>query len=150
MNGTHLISHRADAADSRGDVGDILQRAAAQQRLKQPRRLEDMKRNGGFVPGVKPGKATADFLDNIMSKITLPGALALAFVAILPAFAVILGVNTRFAQFFGGTSLFSGDGEGRVLETVGSAGEGTVDLFSLSSGESLGGRLGLGAIPNRT
>lgn len=66
---------------------------------------EDMKRNGGFVPGVKPGKATADFIDNIMSKITLPGALALAFIAILPAFAVILGVNNRFAQFFGGTSL---------------------------------------------
>ncbi|MBA3899709.1 MAG: preprotein translocase subunit SecY, partial [Bacteroidetes bacterium] len=66
---------------------------------------EDMKRNGGFVPGIKPGKATADFIDNIMSKITLPGALALAFIAILPAFAIILGVNNRFAQFFGGTSL---------------------------------------------
>jgi preprotein translocase subunit SecY len=66
---------------------------------------EDMKRNGGFVPGIKPGKATADFIDNIMSRITLPGALALALIAILPAFAVILGVNNRFAQFFGGTSL---------------------------------------------
>ncbi|HET6245812.1 MAG: preprotein translocase subunit SecY [Bacteroidetes bacterium] len=66
---------------------------------------EDMKRNGGFVPGVKPGKTTAQFIDNIMSKITLPGALALAFIAIMPAFAIIFGVNNRFAQFFGGTSL---------------------------------------------
>jgi preprotein translocase subunit SecY len=66
---------------------------------------EDMKRNGGFIPGVKPGKATADFIDNVMSKITLPGAISLAIIAIMPAFAVILGVNNRFAQFFGGTSL---------------------------------------------
>jgi preprotein translocase subunit SecY len=66
---------------------------------------EDMKRNGGFIPGVKPGKSTADFIDNVMSKITLPGAISLALIAILPAFAVILGVNNRFAQFFGGTSL---------------------------------------------
>jgi preprotein translocase subunit SecY len=66
---------------------------------------EDMKRNGGFVPGVKPGKATAEYIDNIMSKITLPGSIALAIVAILPAFAVIAGVNTRFSQFYGGTSL---------------------------------------------
>jgi preprotein translocase subunit SecY len=66
---------------------------------------EDMKRNGGFVPGIKPGKATAEFIDNVMSKITLPGSLALALVAILPAFAVIAGVNSRFAQFYGGTSL---------------------------------------------
>jgi preprotein translocase subunit SecY len=66
---------------------------------------EDMKKNGGFIPGVKPGKKTAEFLDNIISRITLPGSIFLALVAILPAFAVILGVNTQFAYFFGGTSL---------------------------------------------
>ncbi|MEQ6167592.1 MULTISPECIES: preprotein translocase subunit SecY [unclassified Ekhidna] len=66
---------------------------------------DDMKRNGGFVPGVKPGKQTADFLDNILSRITLPGAIFLAIIAILPAFAMIAGVNQGFAQFYGGTSL---------------------------------------------
>lgn len=66
---------------------------------------DDMKRNGGFVPGVKPGKQTGEFLDNILSRITLPGALFLAIIAILPAFAMIAGVNQGFAQFYGGTSL---------------------------------------------
>lgn len=66
---------------------------------------EDMKKNGGFIPGVKPGKRTADFLDNVLSKITLPGSLFLAVVAILPAFAAMFGVNGQFAQFYGGTSL---------------------------------------------
>ncbi len=66
---------------------------------------EDMKRNGGFIPGVKPGKKTAEFLDNIMSRITLPGSIFLALIAILPAFAMLAGVNSQFAQFFGGTSL---------------------------------------------
>ncbi len=66
---------------------------------------EDMKKNGGFIPGVKPGKRTADFLDNVLSKITLPGSIFLAIVAILPAFAAIFGVNGQFAQFYGGTSL---------------------------------------------
>ncbi len=66
---------------------------------------DDMKRNGGFVPGVKPGKQTADFLDDILSRITLPGAIFLAIIAILPAFAMIAGVNQGFAQFYGGTSL---------------------------------------------
>jgi preprotein translocase subunit SecY len=66
---------------------------------------DDLKRNGGFVPGVKPGKKTADFIDTIMSRITLPGALFLGFVAIFPAFAILLGVNDQFAQFYGGTSL---------------------------------------------
>ncbi len=66
---------------------------------------EDMKRNGGFIPGVKPGKKTAEFIDNVMSRITLPGSIFLAFVAIMPAFAGIFGVNSAFAQFFGGTSL---------------------------------------------
>ncbi len=66
---------------------------------------DDMKRNGGFVPGVKPGKQTTDYLDNILSKITLPGALFLAVIAILPAFAMLAGVNQGFAQFYGGTSL---------------------------------------------
>ncbi len=66
---------------------------------------EDMKRNGGFIPGVKPGKKTAEFIDNVMSRITLPGSIFLAIVAILPAFAMIAGINNQFAQFFGGTSL---------------------------------------------
>jgi preprotein translocase subunit SecY len=66
---------------------------------------EDMKKNGGFIPGVKPGKRTAAFIDNVMSKITLPGSIFLALVAIMPAFVGIAGVNTQFAQFYGGTSL---------------------------------------------
>lgn len=66
---------------------------------------EDMKRNNGFIPGIKPGKATADYLDNVMTRITLPGSLFIALIAILPAFAGIFGVNQSFAQFFGGTSL---------------------------------------------
>jgi preprotein translocase subunit SecY len=66
---------------------------------------EDMKKNGGFIPGVKPGKKTVEFLDTIMSRITLPGSIFLALIAILPAFAMIFGVNNLMAQFFGGTSL---------------------------------------------
>ncbi|HRC36336.1 MAG TPA: preprotein translocase subunit SecY [Bacteroidia bacterium] len=66
---------------------------------------DDMKKNGGFIPGVKPGRKTADFIDDVMSRITLPGSLFLAFVAIMPALASIGGVNQNFAQFFGGTSL---------------------------------------------
>ena len=66
---------------------------------------EDMKKNGGFIPGVKPGKRTAEFLDTIMSRITLPGSIFLGLVTILPAFAMLVGVNTSFARFFGGTSL---------------------------------------------
>jgi len=66
---------------------------------------EDMKRNGGFVPGVKPGAPTADFIDNIISRITLPGSVLLALVAIMPAFAMIAGVGNQFSQFYGGTSL---------------------------------------------
>lgn len=66
---------------------------------------DDMKKNGGFVPGVKPGKTTGDYVDAVISKITLPGAIALAIIAILPSLAIILGVNSQFAHFFGGTSL---------------------------------------------
>ena len=66
---------------------------------------EDMKKNGGFIPGVKPGRKTVEFLDDIMSKITLPGSIFLAIIAILPAFARLLSVDTQFAQFYGGTSL---------------------------------------------
>lgn len=66
---------------------------------------EDMKRNNGFIPGVKPGKKTAEYLDLIMSRITLPGSLFLGVVAILPAFARFFGISQNFAQFFGGTSL---------------------------------------------
>jgi len=66
---------------------------------------EDMKRNNGFIPGIKPGKQTAEYIDDIMSRITLPGSFFLALVAIMPAFAGIFGVQAGFAQFFGGTSL---------------------------------------------
>lgn len=66
---------------------------------------DDLKRNNGFIPGIKPGKQTRDYLDTIMDRITLPGAFFLAIVAILPAFAELLGVSGGFAQFFGGTSL---------------------------------------------
>ncbi|MCC6369426.1 MAG: preprotein translocase subunit SecY [Bacteroidia bacterium] len=66
---------------------------------------DDMKRNGGFIPGVKPGKKTAEFIDQVMSRITLPGSLFLAGVAIMPAFAQKLGINSAFADFYGGTSL---------------------------------------------
>lgn len=77
---------------------------------------EDMKRNGGFIPGVKPGKKTAEFLDTIMSRITLPGSLFLALIAILPAFASLAGVNNQFSHFYGGTSLLILVGV--VLDTV--------------------------------
>ena len=66
---------------------------------------ENLKRNNGFIPGVKPGKKTAEYLDAIMSRITLPGSLFLGIVAILPAFARFFGISQNFAQFFGGTSL---------------------------------------------
>ena len=66
---------------------------------------EDMKRNNGFIPGVKPGKPTAEYIDTIMSRITLPGSLFLAFIAVLPVFARMLNMQPEFASFFGGTSL---------------------------------------------
>ena len=66
---------------------------------------EDMKRNNGFIPGIKPGKSTAEYIDVIMSRITLPGSFFLALIAIMPAFAGLFGVTSEFAQFFGGTSL---------------------------------------------
>ena len=66
---------------------------------------EDMKRNNGFIPGIRPGKETAEFIDRIMDRITLPGSLFLAAIACMPAFAGLLNVKPEFAQFFGGTSL---------------------------------------------
>jgi preprotein translocase subunit SecY len=66
---------------------------------------DNMKKQGGFVPGVRPGKATSDFIDNILTKITLPGSIFLAFIAILPAFIAQAGVTQGLSQFFGGTSL---------------------------------------------
>ena len=77
---------------------------------------EEMKKNSGFIPGIKPGKKTADYLDSIMSRITLPGSIFLGIVAILPAFARVFGVNQNFAQFFGGTSLLITVGV--VLDTL--------------------------------
>ncbi|HRR15442.1 MAG TPA: preprotein translocase subunit SecY [Bacteroidales bacterium] len=66
---------------------------------------EDMKKNGGFIPGIKPGRKTVEFIDQIISRITLPGSIFLAIIAILPAIAVKAGVSPQFAQFYGGTSL---------------------------------------------
>jgi preprotein translocase subunit SecY len=66
---------------------------------------EDMKKNGGFIPGIKPGRKTVDFFDTIMSRITLPGSIFLAIIAVLPALAVVAKVTPQFAQFYGGTSL---------------------------------------------
>ena len=66
---------------------------------------DELKRNGGFIPGVKPGKETSRYLDTIMTRITLPGSIFLAIVAILPAFASKLGISQQFSLFFGGTSL---------------------------------------------
>ena len=66
---------------------------------------EDIKKNGGFIPGVKPGKKTAEYLDSIMSRITLPGSIFLAIVAIMPALVSLMGVSSAFSHFYGGTSL---------------------------------------------
>jgi preprotein translocase subunit SecY len=77
---------------------------------------DDMKKNGGFIPGVKPGRKTSEFIDDVMSKITLPGSIFLALVAIMPTFAKLIGVNSNFAQFYGGTSLLITVGV--VLDTL--------------------------------
>jgi preprotein translocase subunit SecY len=73
--------------------------------LNPTQMAEDMKRNNGFIPGIKPGKPTADFIDEVMSRITFPGSLFIAFIAVMPAFASLLNVQDAFSQFFGGTSL---------------------------------------------
>jgi len=73
--------------------------------LNPTQMAEDMKRNNGFIPGIKPGKDTAEYIDTVMSRITLPGSLFIAFIAIMPALAGLLNVQDAFAQFFGGTSL---------------------------------------------
>jgi len=73
--------------------------------LNPQQMAEDMKRNNGFVPGIKPGKPTADYIETIMSRLTLPGSLFIAFIAIMPSFAHLLSVQDAFSQFFGGTSL---------------------------------------------
>ena len=73
--------------------------------LNPTQMAEDMKRNNGFIPGIKPGKDTAEYIETIMSRITFPGSLFIAFIAIMPAFAGLLNVQQAFSQFFGGTSL---------------------------------------------
>ena len=73
--------------------------------LNPTQMAEDMKRNNGFIPGIKPGKDTADYIETVMSRITFPGSLFIAFIAIMPALAGLLNVQDAFAQFFGGTSL---------------------------------------------
>ena len=73
--------------------------------LNPTQMAEDMKRNNGFIPGVKPGKDTAEYIDTVMSRITLPGSLFIAFIAVMPSFAFMFKVGEEFSQFFGGTSL---------------------------------------------
>ena len=73
--------------------------------LNATQMAEDMKRNNGFIPGVRPGKDTADYIDTVMSRITFPGSLFIAFIAVMPALAGLLNVQQGFSQFFGGTSL---------------------------------------------
>ena len=73
--------------------------------LNPTQMAEDMKRNNGFIPGIKPGKDTADYIDTVMSRLTLPGSLFIAFIAVMPALAGLLNVQQGFSQFFGGTSL---------------------------------------------
>ena len=73
--------------------------------LNPTQMAEDMKRNNGFIPGIKPGKDTAEYIDTVMSRLTLPGSLFIAFIAVMPALAGWLNVQQGFAQFFGGTSL---------------------------------------------
>jgi preprotein translocase subunit SecY len=75
-----------------------------------------MKKNGGFIPGVSPGKKTADYIDNVMSRITLPGSILIGIVAILPAIVMMFGVQQGFAYFFGGTSILIL--VGTVLDTL--------------------------------
>jgi len=66
---------------------------------------ENMKKQGGFIPGIRPGKQTSEFIDNILTKITLPGSVFLAIIAVMPSFIAKFGVSGSFASFFGGTSL---------------------------------------------
>jgi preprotein translocase subunit SecY len=73
--------------------------------LNPTQMAEDMKRNNGFIPGIKPGHDTAEFIDVIVTRLTLPGSLFIAFIAVMPALAGLLNVQQEFAQFFGGTSL---------------------------------------------
>ena len=73
--------------------------------LNPTQMAEDMKRNNGFIPGIKPGKDTANYIDTVMSRLTWPGSLFIAFIAIMPALAGLLDVQDAFSQFFGGTSL---------------------------------------------
>lgn len=73
--------------------------------LNATQMAEDMKRNNGFIPGIKPGKDTADYIDTVMSRITFSGSLFIAFIAVMPALAGLLNVQDAFSQFFGGTSL---------------------------------------------
>ena len=73
--------------------------------LNAKQMAEDMKRNNGFIPGIKPGKDTAEYIDTVMSRLTFPGSLFIAFIAIMPALAGLLDVQQAFSQFFGGTSL---------------------------------------------
>ena len=98
-----MLWYDDEHAYSAGDVSGRVLTATCPWATQQM--ADDMKKKGGFIPGIKPGKATVDKLDEIMSRITLPGAIFLAIIGILPVFAILCGVNNQFAQFYGGTSL---------------------------------------------
>lgn len=84
--------------------------------LNPQQMAEDMKRNNGFIPGIKPGHDTAEYIDEIMTRLTLPGSLFIAFIAVMPALAGLLNVQQAFSQFFGGTSLLITVGV--VIDTI--------------------------------
>ena len=106
---------------------------------------EDLRKNGGFIPGVKPGRKTVEYLDSVMSKITLPGSILLALIAILPAFAILAGVNRSFAYFYGGTSLLILVGV--VLDTLQQIESHMLmrHYDGFTKGSKLKGRAGIGA-----
>jgi preprotein translocase, SecY subunit len=84
--------------------------------LNPQQMAEDMKRNNGFIPGIKPGHDTAEYIDEIMTRITSSGSLFIAFIAVMPALAGLLNVQQAFSQFFGGTSLLITVGV--VIDTI--------------------------------
>lgn len=106
---------------------------------------EDLRKNNGFIPGVKPGKQTIEYLDSVMSKITLPGSILLAIIAILPAFAMLTGVNRGFAYFYGGTSLLILVGV--ILDTLQQIETHMImrHYDGFTKGSKLKGRAGIGA-----
>ena len=106
--GTQIVvaESRVGVRETRKFLEDLLWRVVVHRVAHTRTQIaDDLKRNGGFIPGIKPGRETSNFIDNILTRVTFPGSLFLATVAILPAFAGIAGVSREFSQFYGGTSL---------------------------------------------